>query len=198
MSYSQSLVLVVSLAGLLPAYAEPEAGKVEGKDQKPAYRDAQTHDQIVKKLSETNQKNPFAKLSKSEGEDPSLKNRPENLITSSDIISYNGNTTLVPKHAIIQIPEKYKSRINNHVKGNKIISWMDFYALNRGWITTVEVSKEQAEGRKPLAEDVSESFKKNSNMIIATYSTGPISLLPLKEPKETPQKTNGTNELDKK
>jgi hypothetical protein len=151
---------------------------------KPVYRDAETHDQIAKKLIETQKKSPLAKLEESKGEDPSVKNQPQNLIASSDIISYNGLTTLVPKRAIVQLPEKYKNRINNASSGGKLVGWLEFYSSNRGWITTLEVTRLQAEGREPLAEETSENLKKNTNLIIATYSAGPISLLPLKEPKK--------------
>ena len=190
--------IIFGTLDILCGQTDPEIKKTEVEVKKPVYRDAETHDHIVKKLAVSQKSNPMAKLAESKGEDPSVKNRPQDLISSSDIISYNGYTTLVPKHAIIQIPENYKSRINKHVSGYKVIGWFEFYKLNRGWITTVEVSKDQAEGRKPLNEDLRESFKKNSNMIVATYSTGPISLLPLKEPKEENPKKTETNESEKK
>lgn len=179
------LVSLLGFPGLLSG--QPE-------EKKPVYRDAETHDQIVKKLAVSKKHNPLGKLAESKGEDPSVKNRPQDLISSSDIISFNGHTTLVPKHAIIQVPEKYKARINKHVSGYKVIGWLEFYTLNRGWITTVEVDKDQAEGRKPLNEDLQETFKKNPNLIVATYSTGPISLLPLKEKTEEASKKLETQE----
>lgn len=188
--------LFSSLVIILAASPQILCGQSEVK--KPVYRDAETHDQIAKKLAVSQKKNPMAKLEESEGEDPSVKNRPQDLISSSDIISFNGHTTLVPKHAIIQIPEKYKNRINKHVSGYKVIGWLEFYTLNRGWITTVEIDKKQAEGRKPLDENIYESFKKNPNLIVATYSTGPISLLPLKEPTEEESKNPEAKEHENK
>ena len=154
---------------------------VIGETKKPVYRDAETHDLIVKKLRVNQKVNPMKNLLPSEGEDPSKKNQPKDLISSSDVISFNGVTTLVPKRAIIQIPDNFADRINNHKPGNKILGWWDFHTLNRGWITTVEVTRVQAEGREQLPEEVLASFKKNRNLIIATYSSGPISVLPLKE-----------------
>ena len=81
-------------------------------------------------------------------------------------------------------PKQYEDRINNHVPGNKVVGWLEFYTLNRGWITTVEVSRVQAEGKEPLAEDITENLSKSRNLVIATYSTGPISILPLQEKDE--------------
>jgi hypothetical protein len=161
------------------------AGPAMGEDQrKPVYRDAETHDLIVRKLRVNQQKDPMKNMTPSEGEDPTLKNQPKDLISSSDIISFNGVTTLVPKRAIMQLPEKYNDRINNHTPGNRVVGWIEFFTLNGGWVTTVEVSRKQAEGREPLAEAVAENLSKSRNLIIATYSTGPISMLPPKENEE--------------
>ena len=45
--------------------------------------------------------------------------------------------------------------------GAKLMSWADFYAQNRGWITTVEVTRVQAEGNKPLAEEIAARIGKS-------------------------------------
>ena len=172
---------ILAFASVFPASAEPK---------KLVYRDAETHDLIVKKLRVNQNIDPMKSLLPSEGEDPSKKNQPKDLISSSDIISFNGVTTLVPKRAIIQMPEAYEDRLNNHSPGNKVIGWWGFYTLNRGWITTVEVTRVQAEGKESLAEEITEGFTKSRNMIIATYSAGPISMLPLKEKEEAKTEAN--------
>jgi hypothetical protein len=66
----------------------------------------------------------------------------------------------------------------------KIVSWADFFAANRGWISTVEVSRVQAEGNKPLAEESQKFMSTSRNLVVATYQGGPISVLPLKVPDE--------------
>lgn len=182
-------IALLALASAMPAGAE---------QKKPVYRDAETHDLIVKKFKVNQNIDPMKTLLPSEGEDPSKKNQPKDLISSSDVISFNGVTTLVPKRAIIQMPEAFKDRLNNHTPGNKVIGWWDFYTLNKGWITTVEVTRVQAEGREPLAEEISEGFTKSRNMIIATYSSGPISMLPLKEKKESAGEETKTEEANTK
>jgi hypothetical protein len=90
--------------------------------------------------------------------------------------------TLVPKHAILQIPESYTARLKIE-PGVKIVGWADFFAANRGWITTVEISRGQAEGKELIAEDTQTMLTKCRNLVVATYQGGPISLLP---PKVTP------------
>lgn len=174
---------LAALASLL--MAAPES-------KKPVYRDVETHDLIVRKLKVNQKIDPMKNLVPSEGEDPSKKNKPQNLVSSSDIISFNGVTTLVPKRAIMQVPEKYENRINNHTPGNRVVGWLEFYTLNMGWITTVEVSRVQAEGNEPIAEELSENLSKSRNLVIATYSTGPISMLPLKEKDESETSENET------
>ena len=90
--------------------------------------------------------------------------------------------TLVPKRAILQIPKNYQDRVA-FTAGSKIVGWADFYAANRSWITTVEVSRTQAEGKAALADDIQKNLSECGNLVVATYMGGPISMPPLKGPK---------------
>jgi hypothetical protein len=54
--------------------------------------------------------------------------------------------------------------------------------MNRGWITTVEVSRTQAEGNLEIEKDIRNRIAESTNLVVATYQTGPISVLPLKVP----------------
>lgn len=164
------LVMVIAFISLLHG-EESEASK-------PVFRVAATHESLSQKLREQNADDPMKALEKSHGEDPSKANRPGNLIESSDLISYQGYTTLVPKRAIMQLPSKFQDRINNHKAGNRVVGWLDFYTLNRGWITTVEVSRAQAGGSEQLSESLSEQLSKSKNMIVTVMNSGPISYLP--------------------
>jgi hypothetical protein len=153
---------------------------------KPQIRDAATHEDLAAKLRETQAKNPLAELTPEQvANDPTKKNQPVNIVEDSDIISFNGLTTLVPKRAILALPDNLKSRVGKHTAGHRFVVWKDFYQQNRGWITTIEVSRTQAEGRSPLGEDSQERISKSTNLIVATYQGGPISVLPLKEPEKT-------------
>ena len=68
--------------------------------------------------------------------------------------------------------------------GVTLQSWREFYAVNRAWVTTVEVTQNQAEGKDPIAEPVKQQMLKSGNLIVATYLGGPISVLPIKVPIE--------------
>jgi hypothetical protein len=148
------------------------------------FRDAPTHEQLARARQQSDQKDPMKALTESKGDDPSKVNQPVNLLEQSDIISFGGVATLVPKRAILATPGKHKERLAMQ-PGSRIVGWAEFYAMNRGWITTVEVSRVQAEGNSAIAAETRELIGKSSNLVVATYMGGPISVLPLKEPEKT-------------
>jgi len=147
----------------------------------PAMRDAATHEQLAEQWSKTQQDDPMKLLPAAQGKDPAGK-PPQDLLSQSDILSFGGMATLVPKHAILLIPKAMAER-TRFAAGSTLLGWAEFYARNRGWITTVEVSREQAEGLEPLAADVSKRFSDAPNLVVATYQGGPISVLPPKAPR---------------
>ncbi|MFT4175347.1 MAG: hypothetical protein QM627_01710 [Luteolibacter sp.] len=118
-------------------------------------------------------------------QDPSKIQPVRDLVSQSDILSYAGYTTLVPKRSIIHRPAGFQERYQFE-KGSKVVNWLEFYRANRGWISVLEVSKEQAEGKVPLSEDVREMLEKSTNLVVAVYQGGPISMLPPPEAEEKP------------
>lgn len=173
MNLSQTMMVAVTAAVLpFPTMAAP-----------PVMRDVATHEQLSLALRKAEQTDPAKTFKATEGADPSVTNRPKDILADSDFISFNGNATLVPKRAIMQIPKGYADRIRM-APGAKLQSWSEFFAINRGWITTVEISRVQAEGNEPLPEETHKQLSKSGNLIVAVYKGGPISLLPLKTPEE--------------
>lgn len=148
-------------------------------------RDAVTHDQLVLKLRQASQEKPMARMKSRTGADPSKSNRPESLLATSDILCFGEMAVLVPKRAILQSPPKLADRLKLQ-PGVSFASWADFYAANRGWITTVEVTRTQAEGKEPVPMMAEDHIKKSSNLIVAVYLGGPISVLPPAAPPATP------------
>jgi hypothetical protein len=173
-------ILPIALLIALPASGWGQAKKPAA----PQFRDAATHDQLVSALKRSKFTDPMESLKKAEGTDPSKENQPEDLLAQSDVISFGEYATLVPKRAILSAPARLKERVKL-APGTRILGWSEFFRLNRGWITTVEVSRVQAEGNKPISEDTRESISKSPNLVVATYQGGPISVLPLKETKES-------------
>jgi hypothetical protein len=114
--------------------------------------------------------------------DPSKANKPQSLLAGSDYLSYGGMTTLVPKKAIIHIPQNLASRVGPAQKA-ELKSWREFYAANRGWITTMEVTRAQAQGKEPFTEEMTKSIANSSSIVVATFSGNLITVYPA-PPKE--------------
>jgi hypothetical protein len=150
-------------------------------------RDAATHEELALQYRQVSQEDPTRKLAVAKGPDPSTANPMKSLLGDSEVLCFNGMVTLVPKRAVLQIPKNMAERLK-YQPGAKLLSWAEFYALNRGWITTVEVSRVQAAGNSPMAEVTQKQISKSANLIVATYQSGPISVLPLKVPAETTPK----------
>ena len=167
---STAVFLLLSIASALNA------------DQ-PVMRDAATHDQLVRVMQQSREADPMKSLPVSKVPDASL-NLPKDLVSQSDFISLAGAATLVPKHAILKVPASYADRIRFQ-EGSRILSWTEFFAANRNWITTIEITPEQAGGKAALSNESSDVIAKSSNLIVATFRGGPISLLPPKAPAET-------------
>lgn len=166
--------LFVCAAVVLPSMAQPTAPAIQMRDV------ASQREMLVARRSAL-QLDPMKHLVAATGEDPAKANQPSDILADSDIISFRGMATLVPKRAILQIPTAYAGHLKME-PGAKFVSWLDFYAANRGWITTVEVSRTQAEGNAPIAEETQKFLSTSRNLVVATYKSGPISILPLKEP----------------
>ncbi len=147
-------------------------------------RDAATHEQLVVAYRKASQEDPMRRQLPVKGPDPSVVNRPKDLVSDSDILCFNGAVTLVPKQAVMQIPKTMADRLK-YVAGAKLMNWGEFYALNRGWITTIEVSRTQAAGTNPISEETQKQMVKSGNLIVATFHGGPISVLPPKVPADS-------------
>lgn len=159
------------------------------------FRDVATHDELSLSLRKIQQRDPMKKLETIEGEDPSKVNIPVNLLEQSDIICFGGFATLVPKQAILAAPARVQGHLNLK-PGTKFIGWAEFYAKNRGWITTVEVSRRQAQGRNEIVEETRDRIAKSSNLVVATLMGGPISVFPPQEEESQPTETvENTTEL---
>ncbi len=151
-------------------------------------RDVVTHDELSQKLRMAQQKDPIRNTGPAIGkkdEDPAKLTAERSLLKASTTIAYGGYLTFVPKRAVLCIPEKYKTRLE--VPSNvKLKTFGDFLQTNRGWIRTIEVTAEQAKGHVPFSEKVAEALSESSQVVIATYKGGPISVLPLKDAEEVP------------
>jgi hypothetical protein len=172
----------ISVASILAVLtALPGTGAEVPPSKIAAMRDVVTHDQIVEAARKAREENPMPVFKPVEGADPTVITRPQSLIARSEILSFQGKSTLVPKRAVIHIPKEMSDRLGMK-DGYQIGSWLDFLNANRAWIRTVPVTRVQAEGREPMPEETIKSFEKEKRLVVATYQDGPISVMPLKVP----------------
>ncbi len=154
-------------------------------DVRPPMRTAPTNEQLILQLKQSDQERSSKAIKPStlsSSVDPTVVNQPEDLISRSAILCFNGFMTLVPKRAVLQFPKNLADRMKPQ-PGAQIKTWSDFYVSNRSWITTVEVSRIQAEGKQPLPKETCVQMAKSGNLIVATFNGNPISVLPLKAPE---------------
>lgn len=177
-------VITGIIAGILTGIL---AGVLQGQQAKVAFRDAATNDSLSARYRQASLADPMKAMPQTQGEDPSVVNRVGNLLDESDLITFNGQTTLVPKKALVLVPQKISARINNHQSGSAVVTWVDFFSQNRGWISTVEVTFAQAKGDEPVSPEILEALAKSGNLVVAVFKNSPISVMPLKA--VTPEKT---------
>lgn len=105
--------------------------------------------------------------------------RPANLsiIGGSTVLNDGRNWTLVPKGAVIHLPESMKARVDQKPVGH-MLPWRDFLTKNRNWIATTEVSFDQAAGHQPIPTDRTGLQARQDRIVVATHQAGPISVRP--------------------
>lgn len=177
---SSSGAIAILAVGLL-IHAAP------ADEQKMVMRDAVSHEDLVEVASEekaAGTADPMSvfRLAETAGEQAS-KPEPSSLISRSEILTLGGKATLVPKRAVIHIPDQYKGRLSLS-PGVRIVTWTEFYAMNRGWIDTVDIDRKVAEGLEQLPEEFAERFSKRGKVVVATLLGRPVSVMPYVEPVE--------------
>lgn len=173
------------LMGLLGISTSPlMAQNQKGMNQ--PMRDPVRHEDLSNKLRMAQQKDPIRNMGPAAGkvdEDPSQRTTSRDLIKESTVLCHRGFLTLVPKQAVLHQPDSLKDRFEAKDQV-KVQTWADFFAANRGWIRTQEVSREQAMGLAPLPEGLMETFKGSQFVVVATFKGGPISVLPYQDPAQ--------------
>lgn len=114
--------------------------------------------------------------------------RPEgqSIIKQSMILHDGTNWTLVPKGAVIFLPEAMKKRVDVKPTGT-LVGWLDFIAKNRAWITTHDISFDQAAGKKPLQPEQVAFWPKQEKVVVAVHQRGPISVHVANPTQTSPQ-----------
>lgn len=186
------LSFVIATASLLSVSAQDQAER-----QTVAMRDAATHDQLSQSLRMAQQNDPIRNIGPAIGqveEDPSLALAGRDLVKDSIILCFRGNLTLLPKRSVLHLPESLKSRFEA-ADNAEVVPWATFLQQNRGWIRTMEVSREQAMGEAPLSADTTAAFGTSTSVIVATFQGGPISVKPYVQPEIAPIQADGASPI---
>jgi hypothetical protein len=125
------------------------------------------------------QSSPVRALAQPAADTTAKVNRPgeQSLIKQSDVLSDGKNWTLVPKGAVLFVPDALANRVGARPIGT-LLGWTEFLTVNRGWLFTEEVTFEQAAGKAVIPPSRTEFWRKNGKVIIAVHLGGPISVRP--------------------
>ncbi len=97
------------------------------------------------------------------------------IIRKSMVLHDGKNWTIVPKGAVIFLPEAVQHRVNVKPVGN-LLPWADFLAKNSTWIATDEVTFDQAAGNDSLPAGQAAAWTKQDKLVVAVHHRGPISV----------------------
>jgi len=111
----------------------------------------------------------------SETDQPVPRSGNLSIISQSEILHDGQFWTLVPKGAVLFVPEKKKENVGARPVGT-LLQWRDFLARNPAWISTNETSFDQASGDSPIPAEKIEFWKKQGRVIVAVHQGGPISV----------------------
>lgn len=127
-------------------------------------------------LADLQARDPMIRLVKPEGDSAKVvRSANQSIITESTILHDGKNWTLVPKDAVVFLPEAMKSRVNIRPVGT-LLPWADFLKKNQSWITTNEVTFDQAAGNEQISAAHSVPWAKQNKIVVAVHHDGPISV----------------------
>lgn len=127
-------------------------------------------------ITRLQQNNPVSALVPPAPEDAGAIRPTDQSIIKQSVILHDGkNWTLVPKGAVVHLPAKLSDKVDVKPVGN-LLTWAAFFAINQNWITTNEVTFEQAAGNVPLPAERAEAWGKINKVVVAVHQGGPISV----------------------
>ncbi len=136
-------------------------------------------EELSNRLRHARQNDPIRKLVPpgNPGSDPSRGTHGRDLIAESTVLNHGGLMTLVPKRAVLHLPEALESRVGTR-DGAELQPWVKFFEVNRSWLHAEPVTRERALGKTPFSAEETKALRSSGKIIIATFEGGPISVLP--------------------
>ncbi|MCW1913945.1 hypothetical protein OJ996_10185 [Luteolibacter sp. GHJ8] len=97
------------------------------------------------------------------------------LESNSEYIAFGEFVTLLPKGAIIHVPEKHKANVVKEMKG-ALLLWPEFVARYPGLVSRMDVSLEEASGQKPIAAERLKAARNTGLIIVGVLNQNPITV----------------------
>ncbi|MEK7951305.1 hypothetical protein [Luteolibacter soli] len=94
---------------------------------------------------------------------------------NSEFITFDGAVTLVPKGAILHVPDRYKNNVIPELQGNFSL-WNNFSTRFRGVVVSFEVSIAEASGQAEIKPERLEAARKAGVILVATINQNPVSV----------------------
>ncbi|QJE94730.1 hypothetical protein [Luteolibacter luteus] len=94
---------------------------------------------------------------------------------NSEFLVFDGNYTIVPKGAILHVPERYKTQVVAKPQGNFIL-WQEFITRYRAVVSSFEVSLEEASGQAAIKPERLDAASKTGMIVVGTLNHNPISV----------------------
>jgi hypothetical protein len=139
-------------------------------------------------LANLQARDPMIRLEKpAKGEAKVVRPVNQSIINQSTVLHDGRHWTLIPNGAVLFLPDAMKARVNAKPVGT-LLPWSDFLAINRSWITTNEVTFDQAAENEPLPAERKEFWANQDKIVVAVHQQGPISVRVAKTPDNLTQR----------
>jgi len=119
--------------------------------------------------------------------DPRTRSPQKQSILADSILLGDGrHWTIVPKGSVLCMPKALENHILKNGEG-EILTWRQFLARNRSWLTVSEVDMDTAAGRTPIPKERLEAMEKTGLVVVAVHRGGAISVRRKPEAKDKPK-----------
>lgn len=106
-----------------------------------------------------------------------VKKQERSMFDGMTILGSTGQWTIVPANAFLARSAVLSRYVLEEAAGT-YVQWAEFSRRNRGWLKSHEVTIETIKGEEPITDEQLESFLKSRKVVVATYKSSPVSVLP--------------------
>lgn len=125
------------------------------------------------------------RLQPKEAAEPATHPSQSSILDRSVLLSDGRNWTFIPKGALLFVPDEHQERVNIPSSKGKYVPFAQFASRNRGWLSTYNVTLEQARGNEAINEKARKVLAESGRVVVSVCKGGPISTRPPKLPAAT-------------